>query len=151
MISYQPVANDQYEQLLQLMQEDAADYLQQSLDLMQITWEQFGELFRTVGKVYAIDQDGQLTGFYWIEERPPLLHLHALILKPEFQGKGIGTAALQMLIAGYCGRMDAIELGVHQSNPRARKLYERLGFEVIDFKKDLGYFIMQKPLTISGK
>ncbi|HTX79834.1 MAG TPA: GNAT family N-acetyltransferase [Longilinea sp.] len=147
MITYQPVANKQYDELLQLMREDAADYLQQSLDLMRITREEFGQLFRTIGQVDGIYQDEQLAGFYWIEERPPVLHLHALILKPTFQGKGIGTIVLQMLIATYGGRMQAIELGVHQSNPRAKKLYGRLGFVVIDFKEDLGYFIMQRPLA----
>lgn len=143
---YKPAEDDQYPELLQLMREDAADYLQQSLELMQYTWDQFARLFRTVGKVYSIYQDSRLAGFYWTEERERTLHLHGLILKSGFQGQGIGTAVICMLADTCRGRMDAIELGVHQSNERAKKLYERLGFEVIKFRKDMGYYIMQKPL-----
>lgn len=149
MLTYQPARSDQYDELFQLMAMDATDYLQDSLRLMQMTQAQFAEIFRTVGNVFAIDQDGSLAGFYWIEERGQIVHLHALILKAAFQGQGIGTQALKMLIELYQGRMDAIELGVHQSNERARKLYQRLGFEDVKFLDDLGYYIMQKRLQKS--
>jgi len=147
MLSYKPATADQYEELLQLMAVDSAEYLQQSLELMKMTWEEFGQLFRTVGHCYTIYQDDRLAGFYWIEEREKILHLHALILKREFQGQGIGTQVLQMLAEQFRVRVDAIELGVHQSNEGAKRLYQRLGFEVIKFREDLGYYIMQKPLT----
>ena len=90
--------------------------------------------------------DDCLAGFYWIEERGKTLHLHGLILKAAFQGKGIGTAVIRMLVESYQGQVKAIELGVHQSNARAKKLYERLGFEVVKYRHDLGYFIMQRPI-----
>jgi ribosomal protein S18 acetylase RimI-like enzyme len=147
---YKPVTADQYDELLQLMEADSAGYLQDTLSLMQMTRAQFAHLFRTVGQVYTINQDDQLTGFYWIEERGKVLHLHGLILKPSFQGRRIGTEVLQMLIVCYQDRMDTLELGVHQSNERARKLYQRLGFEVVKFREDLGYYIMQKNLAGRG-
>ncbi|MEW6402389.1 MAG: hypothetical protein AB1649_11360 [Chloroflexota bacterium] len=43
--------------------------------------------------------------------------------------------------------MDTIELGVHKSNERAKQLYERLGFQVVMLREDLGYYIMQKSLA----
>jgi len=147
MLTYRPATADQYDELLQLMAVDSADYLNQSLELMKMTWEEFGQLFRTVGHCYSIYQDDRLAGFYWIEERERTLHLHALILKREFQGQGIGTQVLQMLAEQFQVRMDTIELGVHQSNDGAKRLYQRLGFEVVNFRADLGYYIMQKSLA----
>lgn len=147
MLVYREANTDQYDELLQLVAVDSADYLQQSLELMKITWDEFGQFFRTVGQRYTIYQDNCLAGFYWIEEREKTLHLHALILKREFQGQGIGTQVLQMLAEQFRVKLDAIELGVHQSNAGAKRLYERLGFEGIKFREDLGYYIMQKSLT----
>jgi ribosomal protein S18 acetylase RimI-like enzyme len=98
------------------------------------------------GQVYGIYQDGQLAGFYWIEEREDTLHLHGLILKSEFQGQGIGSQVLAMLAASYRSRVKAIELGVHRSNERAIALYERTGFETARTLDDLGFLVMQKPL-----
>jgi ribosomal protein S18 acetylase RimI-like enzyme len=147
MLVYKPVTVDQYDELFQLMEADAVDYLNDTLRLMQLTKVQFAQLFRTVGKICTINQDDHLAGFYWIEEREDVLHLHGLILQACFQGQGIGTEVVRMLIDRYQGQMDAIELGVHQSNPRAQKLYHRLGFEVVKFRDELGYYIMQKPLA----
>ena len=149
MLAYKPATVDQYDALFQLMRSDATDYLQQTLELMKMNWEQFADLFRTVGKVNGIYQDGCLAGFYWIEEREKILHLHGLILDARFRGQGIGTQVLQMLIARYQDDMDAIELGVHQSNVGAIRLYQRLGFEVVAVRDDLGYFILQKLLMIN--
>ncbi len=143
---FEPATDDQYGELFQLMREDAGDYLSQSLALMKISWEQFAQLFRTVGQVFTINQDGCLAGIYWIEERAPVLHLHGLILKVAFQGIGIGTAVLKMLTAQYQSKLDAIELGVHRSNEGAIRLYKRLGFEVVEILDDLGYAIMRKSL-----
>ena len=82
---------------------------------MQMSMDEFNHLLRTVGTLCAI-YDKQLAGFYWIEERENVLHLHALLLKRQFQGKGIGTQTLNMLVSKYMGTMRTIELGVHESN-----------------------------------
>ena len=147
MLSFKPASADQYDGLFRLMQADAGDYLQQSLTLTHMTWEEFARLFRTVGSVFGIYQEDCLAGFYWMEERGKILHLHCLVLKAEFRGKGIGTAVLQMLAGDFQGRMDAIELGVHQSNEGAIRLYRRHGFEVVTELEDLGYYVMQKSLA----
>jgi ribosomal protein S18 acetylase RimI-like enzyme len=42
--------------------------------------------------------------------------------------------------------MEAIELGVHRSNPRAIALYERAGFQTVKVLEELGFYIMQRSL-----
>ncbi len=68
------------------------------------------------------------------------------MLREEFQGRGIGTEVLEMLERDYRSRMAAIELGVHQSNAKAKLLYERLGYQTVKYLPELGFYIMQKPL-----
>jgi ribosomal protein S18 acetylase RimI-like enzyme len=147
MLTYEPAKVEQYDEFLQLMRDHAANYLERTMELMQMTWQQFDHLFRTVGQVYGIYEDDQLAGFYWIEERGKVLHLHGLVLAGQFQGKGIGTQVLKMLETKYRGSMDAIELGVHKSNEKARALYERLGYEMVKRLDGLGFYIMQKRLS----
>lgn len=147
MLTYRPATNEQYDELLQLMVNEAADYLARTMELMQMTLEQAHHLFKTTGQVYGIYQKETLVGFYWIEERGNVLHLHGLILKGEFQGIGIGTQVLTMLADNYRGKMEVIELGVHESNAKARGLYERLGYQTVRHLGDVGFYVMRRPLV----
>jgi ribosomal protein S18 acetylase RimI-like enzyme len=146
MPSYRTARTEDYDVFLNILHDQAADYLEPTLRLMQMTWEEFAHQFRTIGQVYSIYWSGQLAGFYWIEERDDVLHLHGLILKSEFQGQGIGTQVLTMLSTKYRDRFTAIELGVYRSNVRAIALYERMGYETVRSLENLGFFVMQKRL-----
>jgi ribosomal protein S18 acetylase RimI-like enzyme len=147
MLTYKPADAEQIEEFLQLLRTEAGDYLDRTAALMQMTWEQFAQLVKTVGQVSGVYRDGDLVGFYWIEERDRVVHLHGLVVKSAHQGQGVGTEVLNMLAQRYTGTIDAIELGVHESNERARALYERLGYQTVKRLDDLGFYIMQKPLA----
>ena len=60
----------------------------------------------------------------WIEE--------AYIL-PEFQGNGYGTELLKFISNTYKNKVARIRLEVAPSNKRAIKLYEKNGFENLDY------------------
>ena len=145
MLTFEPAQAEQYEQLMGLMMQEV-DYLREALRLMKITEKEFDNLFRTVGQVYCVYVDTQLAGFYWIEERERILHLHGLVLKTQFQGRGIGTQVLNKLASENKDGMSEIELGVHESNLRAIGLYERNGFETVKKLDDLKFRIMRKHL-----
>ena len=146
MLEYLPAKTEQYETFLQLTQDQASGYLEDPLRLMKMTWEKYSQLFRSLGQVYGIYTEGEEAGFFWIEEREKILHLHGLILKKDFQGRDIGTQVLHDLEAHYGDRMDCIELGVHKSNVRAKRLYERSGYETVKTYRDLGFDVLQKRL-----
>ena len=58
--------------------------------------------------------------------------LIAAAVTPAAQGHGIGTALMHAAEELVCSRrFTAIVLGVEDSNPRARRLYERLGYEPV--------------------
>ena len=146
MLTFAFTTPDQSDEFLQMMWEDGQAYLENTMRVIQMSWEQYGHIFRTRGEVKAIYQEANLAGFYWIEERDDTLHLHGLILKPEFQGQGIGTAILTMLADRYSGKLDKIELGVYQENTGAIRLYQKMGYVITKSLDDLDFFIMQKPL-----
>ena len=74
-----------------------------------------------VGKVHVHLQ--HTDGTVWLEA--------AAVARP-FQGQGIGTSLVRAVEALAAERgYSAVELGVEDSNPRARRLYERLGYRSI--------------------
>jgi ribosomal protein S18 acetylase RimI-like enzyme len=149
MLTYKPATPEQYDQFLQMMWDDGQQYgyLENTMRLMNMTWEEYAQLFRTRGEVWSIYQNDELAGFYWIEERDDTLHLHGLLLKSNFQGQGIGTAILTKLADRYTGNLDKIELGVYQANAGAIRLYEKMGFTITRSLDELRFYIMHKSLN----
>jgi [ribosomal protein S18]-alanine N-acetyltransferase len=77
----------------------------------------------------AFDEDGELVGFYYFEEKPPDLD-YGLGLRPDLVGQGLGLeffrAGLDFAHERYGPRR--VYLHVAEFNERARKVYERAGF-----------------------
>ena len=63
----------------------------------------------------------------FIEETIPVL---GIAVWPGWRGQGIGTALMRRLLEGPAGRAP-ISLNVAKGNP-AQRLYERMGFEVVE-------------------
>lgn len=80
--------------------------------------------------VSIIEVDDRDVGGLWLEWRPDSLYIHELQVLPEFQSKGIGTAVLGKVIEQASDRRLPVTLSVVAANPRAKALYERLGFNV---------------------
>jgi ribosomal protein S18 acetylase RimI-like enzyme len=104
------------------------------------------ELAETVGERRAVEIDGDVAGYVWLEVRERILHIHALLLRREFRGHGIGGRTLQALEDEFGGAVDEVELGVHEANRRARALYERSGFREVERRHEIGCSIMRKSL-----
>ena len=82
--------------------------------------------------VSIIEADGRDAGCLWVESSPDSIYLADFQVLPELQGRGIGTSVLRGLIAEATARGVPVELSVLHANPRARRLYERLGFTVVE-------------------
>jgi [ribosomal protein S18]-alanine N-acetyltransferase len=80
----------------------------------------------------ALDRDRGLVGFYYFEQKPPDLD-YGLGLRPDLVGQGLGldffTAGLAFAHERYEPRR--VYLHVAEFNERARRVYERAGFEVV--------------------
>lgn len=145
--TYRPAEGNDFDVYLDMMYEHAADFLEPSLMLMGIDRSEFDGVFRTVGNVYGIEADGRTAGFYWIEAREDTLHIHALIVKPDFQKRGIARETLNKIEAGCGPAIKRLELGVHRENDRALKVYESAGFVTTRELEDFDFYIMQKELS----
>jgi ribosomal protein S18 acetylase RimI-like enzyme len=77
-----------------------------------------------------VECDGVPVGYVCVEDRSDLVHVRELVLLPEFQNRGIGTAVLRELLAHAEGRGVPVQLGTLHAN-RAAALYRRLGFREI--------------------
>jgi ribosomal protein S18 acetylase RimI-like enzyme len=67
------------------------------------------------------------------------LYLDCLGVNPNQQGKGIGSTLLDFLIEEYVAkRGETLGLLVEKDNPNAKRLYLKLGFEIIGEKVFVG-------------
>jgi ribosomal protein S18 acetylase RimI-like enzyme len=84
--------------------------------------------------VSIIEDDGRAAGGLLVESRPDSIYIHELQIMPEHQGRGFGTAVIQHVISDAATRGLPVGLSVVPANPRAKRLYERLGFYVTAFQ-----------------
>ncbi len=89
---------------------------------------------------------------------PRTWYIGLFLLQPDRRGQGLGKA-LYTVFSSWAARHGAetIQLGIVEQNPRARRFWERLGFQQIGTKRAAysGTFvnivhIMQQPLNLSG-
>src|SRR5687768_3874951 len=94
------------------------------------TWQRrdFDRRFREY-VTSIIEFDGNAAGGLLLEWKPDSLYIHELQLLPEYQGQGIGTTVIGKVIEQAAARRLPVTLSVVPANPRAKRLYERLGFE----------------------
>ena len=80
--------------------------------------------------------DGLIAGFcsFWLVFDE--LHINNLAIRPDYRGQGMGTALLEhaMSTASHLGARRAT-LEVRRSNEAARRIYERLGFEIAGVRR----------------
>ena len=78
------------------------------------------------GKIVGVVATAQVDGMGWITQ---------LYVAPAYVGRGIGAALLSHALASLCR---PVRLWCFQRNTRARRFYERRGFEPIRFTDGSG-------------
>jgi len=68
--------------------------------------------------------EGHIVGFVDARSADGDCFLHTMVVAPEWQSRGIGSAVIKQLKA----RSERMSLTVLKTNPRARHFYERAGF-----------------------
>ena len=66
------------------------------------------------------------------QEHGDQVELHTLCIAPEYQSQGIGTYITRRLVSDAQTSGRNVVLSVLKANERARKLYERLGFVIVN-------------------
>ena len=78
------------------------------------------------------------------EKSPDHVYISGIVVRPEYQGRGIASNAIKEVIAKY-STAKRIDLVTHPDNP-ALKLYESLGFRVEERKEN--YFGDGQPRLV---
>ena len=93
---------------------------------------------------FVVEVNDQIVGAVWVRDMLDYGHLEdgvhsfAISLYPEFRAQGIGTALMsrmlqELTLRGY----KKASLSVQKKN-QATKLYQRLGFDIVDEKDSFG-------------
>lgn len=136
------------ETLFALIRADAGSYLDAGLDLVGFTWEALHDAMATVGWTAAATVDGDMVALLWLELRGDVLHVHAITVVPEWRRLGIGPSVLRRLAADHLGEARVVELGVHDDNLAARRLYDALGFQPVATRPEAGFTILQCKVDV---
>jgi ribosomal protein S18 acetylase RimI-like enzyme len=92
---------------------------------ISVTWEHFDPTRRDILQVDGVD-----IGVVSIERREDAYYLALIEILPAYQGQGIGTAVIRDFIQQAIEANLPATLHVLKTNEPARRLYERLGFEI---------------------
>lgn len=82
------------------------------------------------GNMRLIVSDSERAGWMETQENAESIYLAHFYIKPELQGKGIGTCALNVLIRQAGAARKSLTLSVMKNNP-TRRFYEKRGFELV--------------------
>ncbi|MBB6627846.1 GNAT family N-acetyltransferase [Nocardioides sp. KIGAM211] len=77
---------------------------------------------------YVVEIDGERAGRLRVVRFRDRHEIAGIQLLPAHQGRGLGTHLIEQLISEARDAGLPVRLGVEHDNPRARSLYERLGF-----------------------
>jgi ribosomal protein S18 acetylase RimI-like enzyme len=76
-----------------------------------------------------VQLDGADAGMLAVEETDAEIWLDTIEIHPRFQSRGLGTELVRSLLDRAAAIGKPVTLRVLHTNPRARALYERLGFQ----------------------
>lgn len=93
------------------------------------------------GEWLLIEQAGEPVGRLYLARQDGALLIVDISLLPALRGSGLGTAILTDLLGSESG---PVELHVEYRNP-ARRLYERLGFALVDEEEGAIHHRMIRP------
>lgn len=128
--SFRQATMDDYEFLYSLHVQALRPYVEK-LWGWEETWqrEYFERKFDPQNR-QIIQIEGQDAGVLVVQQCKGQTYIALIEILPEFHGRGVGTTIIKDLCNQAHKRNEVVTLHVLRSNVPARRLYERLGFEV---------------------
>jgi ribosomal protein S18 acetylase RimI-like enzyme len=100
-------------------------------------------------KIQIIEVGGASAGCLRVERHQDHLDLDLIEIAPRYQNQGMGTKLIGDLIVEADGRGVPVRLSVLRTNDPARRLYEQLGFEIVQ-ETDERIRMERSPTTDGG-
>lgn len=129
MINFRKITEDNFDTIIQMKRPEGERFVAPNAVSLAQAW-----LYRENGDVFpfAVYEDDTVVGFMLLEEdmEEKRLDLWRIMLPPEHEGKGYGTAAVKLMLqyARDSGRYKSIGLLCAPDNCAARHIYDKLGF-----------------------
>jgi len=79
--------------------------------------------------------DNEEIGYVETNEEDNIVHIVELEILPKFQGEGIGSSIIKDIIEYADASEKKVRIGCFKINTGATRLYERLGFKVLEETK----------------
>lgn len=130
MINFRKITEENFDAIIKMKRPEGENFVASNAVSLAQAW-----LYRDDGDVFpfAIYNDDTVVGFMLLEEdmEDERLDLWRIMLPPENEGKGYGTAAVKLMIryARDSGRYKRIGLLCSPENHNARHIYDKLGFQ----------------------
>lgn len=110
--------------------------------------QRFREHFDPAGSQIIV-VEGRDVGVLQVEEWGDEVFLGLIEIARSHQGQGLGTCVIQDVLAVAHAEGRPVSLHVLKANPRARRLYERLGF-VVDEEREVRLVMRADPAGNEG-
>ena len=95
----------------------------------------------TYAGIYILEEDGKPAGYgltaktFSQEAGGYVIWVEELYIRQEFRSRGLGGAFFRWLEENKGDEVKRLRLEVEEDNTRAIALYERLGYEVLDYRQ----------------
>lgn len=129
MINFRKITEDNFDDIIRMKRPEGENFVAPNSVSLAQAW-----LYREEGDVFpfAIYNDDAVVGFMLLEEdmEEDELILWRVMIAPEHENRGHGTAAVKLLIrlAEESGRYKKLTLDCAHGNVNARHIYDKLGF-----------------------
>lgn len=90
---------------------------------------------------YILECDGERAGYflasfvYSNEVGGTVMLMEELFILPEYRGQGLATSLFDYVKANFSDKVRRFRLEVTKSNVRAARLYERMGFKILNYSQ----------------
>lgn len=139
-----PAVNEDIDGLYEILRESLGPYVDQTWGWDEAAQARhFRERFPVMAR-QVIEVGGKMAGLYTVEEHPDRLYLANILIAAPFRRQGLGTRLILRLIEQGRSKGLPVTLSVLKVNLDARRLYEKLGFDLIG-ETDTHYQ-MKRPL-----
>ena len=142
-LNFRPATPGDAEFLYQLLKATMREYVDQTWGWEEEWQRAYFHMRFDPAKNQILVLDDQDIGVISVEWREDVVHLSTLYILPAYQGRGIGTQLLTDLQAAAFREGLPMTLRVLKANP-AKRLYERLGFVVVE-EEEVRYTMKATP------
>ena len=138
-IVYEPAKAEDIDMIFSFSKEEITSYENlEKLDYDKILEQVYQDIRDHIKEHMRIVVDGEAAGYFYFHSADRGMELDNLYLFPAYRNRGIGTAVIRKCCSETSG---PVFLYVFSKNTEALRLYERLGFCIMEKRRGTQYLM----------